>query len=164
MVRLSKGPLAGRLIAHLRTGSNKTFKHNPIYQTESDDEGHTWSTPHPLAWGNVDPDLIEMRDGTLAASFGNRTWESRVHLQSLPPKDIGPGHGNYLALSADQGQTWEPPIQVTREPSSCYTTVREIAPGKMLLVYDIGDGWQHVWKGWEDIERGIGCREIEVRL
>ena len=163
LVRLSKGKHAGRLIALLRTGSNKTFKHNPIHQTESDDDGRTWSKPHPLAWGNVDPDLIELEDETLVASFGNRTFESRVHLNALPPKELGPGHGNYLAFSHDQGETWEPPIQITKEPSSCYTTVREVAPGKLLLVYDIGDAWQHVWKGWENIQRGIGCRRIDVK-
>jgi len=163
LLRLTKGPLAGRLIAHLRTGSDKTWKHNAIYQTESDDEGRTWSTPHPLAWANVDPDLIEMHDGTLVASFGYRTLESRVHLDAYPPKDLGEGHGNYLAFSHDQGQTWESPIRITHEPSSCYTTVREVEPGKLLLVYDIGDWWQHVWNGWEGIERGIGCREIIVK-
>ena len=63
----------------------------------------------------------------------------------------------------DQGQTWASPIRITHEPSSCYTTVREVEPGKLLLVYDIGDWWQHVWNGWEAIGRGIGCSEIVVK-
>jgi hypothetical protein len=162
LLRLSKSPRAGRLIALLRTGSNKTFKHCPIHQTESDDDGRTWSKPHSLGWDNVDPDLIELGDGTLAASFGNRTLESRVHLNALPPKDIGADHGNYLAFSRDQGASWEPPIRINHEPSSCYTTIREIAPGKLIIVYDKGDWWQHVWNGWENIERAIACRQIEI--
>lgn len=162
LVRLSRGPRAGRLIAHLRTGSNKTYPRNPIYQAVSDDDGACWSAPRPLPWDNVDPDLIELADGTLAASFGCRTPESRVHLAALPPKTIGARHGNYLAISRDGGEHWDAPVQVTHEPSSCYTTLREIAPGRLLLVYDIGDWWQHVWTGWEGIERSIACREIVV--
>jgi hypothetical protein len=161
LVRLTKGSHAGRLIALLRTGSNKTFAHNPIYQTESDDEGMTWSVPHPLGFENVDPDLIEMKNGVLVASCGWRTMESRVNLTS-EPKRIGAGHGNYLAFSHDGGESWTDVTQVTDTPSSCYTTVREIEPGKLLLVYDIGDWWQHVWQGYEGIARGIGCRIIEV--
>jgi hypothetical protein len=161
MVRLTQGPHAGRLLALLRTGSNKTFAHNPIYQTESDDEGRTWTTPRALNFENVDPDLIEMENGVLVASCGWRTRESRANLTS-ELKSIGPGHGNYLAFSHDGGESWSDLTQITDTPSSCYTTVREIEPGKLLLVYDIGDWWQHVWNGYEDIERGIGCRIIEV--
>jgi hypothetical protein len=128
LVRLSRGPHAGRLIGLLRTGSNKTFAHNPIYQTESDDEGLTWSVPHPLPFENVDPDLIDMGNGLLVASCGWRTQQSRVNLTSQP-KEIGAGHGNYLAFSRDAGETWHDLTQVTATPSSCYTTVREIEPG-----------------------------------
>ncbi|HVF09317.1 MAG TPA: sialidase family protein [Abditibacteriaceae bacterium] len=161
LVRLTKGRHQGRLIALLRTGSNKTFAHNPIYQTESDDEGQTWTPPRPLNFENVDPDLIEMESGVLVASCGWRTAESRVNLTS-EPKSIGPGHGNYLVCSHDGGESWTNLTQITDTPSSCYTTVREIAPGKLLLVYDIGDSWQHVWQDYEGIKRGIGCRVIEV--
>jgi hypothetical protein len=31
------------------------------------------------------------------------------------------------------------------------------------MVYDIGDGWQHVWSEYPAIERAIGCRVVEVR-
>ena len=60
LVRLSQGKRAGRFIVLLRTGSNKAKWPNPIYQTESDDEGKTWSKPRPLAFDGVNPDLIEM--------------------------------------------------------------------------------------------------------
>lgn len=160
LVRLSSGLHAGRLIAHLRTGSNKTFRHNPIYQTESDDEGRTWSAPHALPWGNVDPDLIEMRDGTLVASFGLRTFESRVHLESSPPKEIGPGHGNYLVFSRDGGAHWDAPVQITAEPSSCYTTVREIAPGRLLLVTMWATGGSMSGRGG----RRLSAQSVAVKL
>lgn len=161
MVRLSRGPRAGRLICLLRTGSNKTFPHNPIYQTESDDDGRTWSTPHALDFENVDPDIIELSNGVLAASCGWRTEESRKH-HNPDPKDIGAGHGNYLIFSFDQGETWTQKIHVTHEPSSCYTAIRETAPGKIVFVYDVGDWWHHVWKDYPDIKRSISCRIIEI--
>jgi len=163
MVRISKGPNAGRLLVHMRTGSNKTFRHNPIHQSHSDDEGRTWSSPQPLPFcGNVDPELIEMSDGTLVSGFGYRTFESRVNLTS-EPKTMGKGHGNYIAFSTDHGQTWIQETQVTDDPSTCYVAIAETSPGKLAYVYDIGDAWQHVWIGNEGIERGLGCREIEVR-
>jgi hypothetical protein len=161
--RLTKGPRAGRLIVLLRTGSNKTFPHCPLYQTESDDQGETWSKPHPLPFGNVDPDLIELHDGTLVASFGWRTWQSRVHLNAQPPKEIGPEHGNYLAFSFDQGDTWPQVVRVNHEPSSCYTCVVEVAPQRLLFVYDKGDAWQHIWKDYPAAPRSIACRTIGLR-
>jgi hypothetical protein len=164
MVQLTRGPRKGRLIAHLRTGSNKTYKHCPIYQCHSDDGGRTWSAPRPLNFENVDPELIEMADGTLVAAYGFRTPESRAHLNADPPKTLGEGHGNWLALSFDQGETWTSHTRVTSEPTTCYTCVRELhdQPGKLLYVYDIGDAWQHVWVGYEGIKRSLGCRVIEI--
>jgi hypothetical protein len=164
LLRLTKGKRAGRLLALLRTGSNKTFQHCPLYQTESDDEGKTWTTPHALAFGNVDPDLIELHDGTLVASYGWRTWQSRVHLGAQPPKEIGPEHGNYLAFSYDQGDTWPQVVRVNHEPSSCYTCVCEIEPNKLLFIYDKGDAWQHVWKDYPESPRSISCRTIKLQL
>jgi hypothetical protein len=151
MVRLSKGPNAGRLICLIRTGCHDC----PIYQTESDDEGRTWSRPRPLWIRGVDPDLIEMADGTLVCSFGWRTKEWTKPKPSLK-------FGNYLVFSHDQGETW---TDLTRLPiesnantpwTTCYTTVREIAPNKLFVVYDIGR--------WGMPVRYIGSREVLVHL
>src|SRR5688572_30190548 len=145
--RVTRGPHAGRLVVLMRTGSNKTFKHCPIYESHSDDEGGTWSAPRALEFGNVDPDLIETESGLLVASYGWRSWESRQPLDNPDvAKDIGPRHGNYLAFSRDGGETWSDAAQVNHEPSTCYTCVREVAPNRLLFVYDKGDAWQHKWK------------------
>jgi hypothetical protein len=72
LLRVSQGKRKGRLIAQMRTGSNKVLtdpKFNLIHQTESDDEGKTWTRPHPLSFQGVDPDLIEMHNGILVAGF-----------------------------------------------------------------------------------------------
>jgi hypothetical protein len=127
LVRLSKGPHAGRLICQMRTG-----RENPVYQCESDDEGKTWTRARPLYWTysrfgrsrpivGVDPDLIEMADGTLAMSFGHKPDYRE--------------HGNYVAFSLDHGQTWEQVTQVSSTLTVAYTGVREVAPGELFVVY-----------------------------
>ena len=117
MVRLTQGSNPGRLICLLRTGRN-----NPLYQVVSDDDGKTWSEPGKLELVGVAPSLIEMDDGVLAVSFG--------HKPSV--KD----DGNFLAFSLDQGETWGHVTRVSSGVTGAYTTVREIRPGELYVVYD----------------------------
>jgi hypothetical protein len=166
MVLLGQGERASRMIAHLRIGSNKTLtdpQYNLIHQTESADGGQTWSKPHPLEFQGVDPDLIEMSNGILVAGFGWRTPESVK--KSTDPRlpggedhrtgrQIGPKHGNYVAFSLDQGRNWTQVTQVTHELTTSYVTVREVQPGRLLLVYD--KNW------WDHKDRAVAGRFIEV--
>lgn len=147
MIQLRQGPSHGRLLCLMRTGNRV----DPIYQSYSDDEGVSWSAPVALPLRGVDPDLIEMADGTLACSFGYRI------LNEPPPVE----HGNYVAFSIDQGEHWE---QITHLPieahsganrSTCYTALREVAPGKLLVTFDIG------W--WRQPVRYIGRRFVHVQ-
>lgn len=144
MVRLSQGAHAGRLICIMRTGCIDC----PLYQAHSDDDGATWSQPRELPMRGVDPDLIEMHDGTLVCSFGRR-------MNFAPPEKR-----YYLAFSRDGGESWPqlvamPPIEPhaqtipTHESGvwfygneTHYTTILETEPGKLLLFYDIGT-WNH---------------------
>lgn len=127
LVQLTQGPHAGRLICQMRTG-----RENPVYQCESDDEGRTWTRAYPLAWTysrfgrsrpivGTDPDLIEMRDGTLVMSFGHKPDYQE--------------HGNYLAFSVDHGGTWAQVTPVSNTLTVAYTGVREVAPGELYVVY-----------------------------
>ena len=147
MVRLSQGPRAGRLICLMRTGNRA----DPICQAHSDDEGSTWSPPRALPLKGVDPDLIEMADGTLACSYGYRVLTD-------PPS---PEHGNYVAFSTDQGETWghatHLPIEAhsAADRSTCYTGLREVEPGKLMVTFDIG------W--WRSPIQYIGRRFVRVR-
>jgi len=163
LIRLSQGKHKGRFIVLLRTGSNKAKCPNPLYQTESDDDGKTWIKPHPLVFDGVNPDLIEMKNGILVAGFGWRTKESREKVPQGQPRRLGQEHGNYVAFSLDQGATWTHVTRVTQEPTTAYVTVRELRPNQLFLVYDIGDGWGRKWVGFEQgIERAIGGRLLEV--
>lgn len=127
LVRLTKGPRQGRLLCLLRTG-----RENPIYQCHSDDEGATWSDIVPLSYHysrfgrqrpiiGVDPDVIEMTGGTLVMSFGHKPdYED---------------HGNFLAFSHDQGETWGNIVRLSSSVTQAYTGIREIKPGELFAVY-----------------------------
>jgi hypothetical protein len=127
IVQLKHGKRAGRLICQMRTG-----RESPIYQTESDDEGKTWTEPRPLRWIysrfgrqrdliGVDPDLVEMSDGTLVMSYGH--------------KPDYQDHGNFLAFSLDQGETWTSETRLSSSITMAYTGVREVGPGVLFVVY-----------------------------
>ena len=42
----------------------------------------------------------------------------------------------YIAFSYDQGTTWTRVTQLSLEPNSEYTSVCEVKPGRLLVVYD----------------------------
>jgi hypothetical protein len=147
MVRLSQGAHAGRLVCVMRTGNRVS----PLYQAHSDDDGVTWSPARPLPLEGVDPDLIEMENGVLACSYGYR-----ILTTPTPPE-----HGNYVAFSLDQGETWGTITQLPIEAhagvdrSTCYTGLREVEPGKILVTFDIG------W--WRSPIRYVGRRFVRVQ-
>lgn len=147
LIQLTQGPRQGRLLCLMRTGNRV----DPIYQSYSDDGGATWSPPTPTPMLGVDPDLVEMADGTLACSYGYRILRE-------PPD---PAHGNYVAFSTDQGERWgnltHLPIEAHAgaDRSTCYTGLREVEPGKLLVTFDIG------W--WRTPIRYIGRRFVHVQ-
>lgn len=147
LIQLTQGPRQGRLLCLMRTGNRV----DPLYQSHSDDAGVSWSPPRPLPLRGVDPDLIEMADGTLACSYGYR-------ILTEPP---APEHGNYVAFSTDQGDSWGDITHLPIEAhaganrSTCYTGLREVAPGKLLVTFDIG------W--WRLPIRYIGRRFVHVQ-
>jgi len=127
MIRLAHGKHAGRLICQMRLG-----REHAVWQAQSDDDGKTWTKGHPLSWVysrfgrtrelvGVDPDLIEMSDGTLAMSYGHK-----VDFMD---------NGNFLAFSLDQGETWICETRVNTSVTVAYTGVREVSPGTLFVVY-----------------------------
>ncbi|EEF59650.1 sialidase family protein [Pedosphaera parvula] len=183
IVRLSKGPNAGRLICLMRTGRE-------LREAISDDEGVTWSPHQPRVFAGldiyrtelwvdwlrnykgskgrlldennpddlrgavVDPELIELRSGLLVAAFGVR----------IPQKACWahPEHswnGNYLAFSTDHGQTWSNVVRMTSGVlTTHYMAVEEtLTDNKLFVTYDLG-GWS---KG---MNRDIWGRFVEVAI
>jgi len=150
ILRLSQGKHAGRLICLMRTG-----RENPLYQSQSDDDGHTWSQPRSLRWMysrygqwrnivGVDPELVELSNGVLVCGFGHKP----------DYKD----DGNFLAFSLDQGATWTQITRLSMDITGGYISVREVTPGTLFVVYDKRDG------SYRSTSRRILGRTVKVTI
>jgi len=116
----------GDLFCIMRSSSGK-----PMYTVRSSDGGTTWTEPVQLApyTASVFPDLVLMSNGVLACSFGRP--------------------GCHLMFSVDgKGHRWTDRVTVFKGPSTCYTAMREVAPGQLLYVHDV------VPAGWNKLEPG----------
>ncbi|MCW5854336.1 MAG: hypothetical protein KIT87_29980, partial [Anaerolineae bacterium] len=88
-----------------------------VFYRRSTDNGATWSAPQDLGVYSVDPELCLMHNGVLACSFGRPTVNVMFSLDGC-------------------GREWTAPTTVFTGNSTCYTGLREVAPGRLLLVYD----------------------------
>lgn len=130
----------GSLLCVMRIGSNL-----PLYQSRSVDNGLSWSAPTTLPGVNpdttysVDPSLCLMSNGVLALSYGRPD--------------------NKLLFSLDgNGETWGYGQNIYSGKSSGYTGIREISPGRLLMVGDEGANWQNpgayrIWGVFVDVTR-----------
>jgi hypothetical protein len=137
MVRVARGPFAGRLLCVMRTGSAAC----PIYEAHSDDQGLTWSTPRPTDAVGVDPCLLALSDGRLAFSWGTRLWDNSGHTATPP----GQAPTFKLCLSDDGGEHWSDPLELPQVSPTTgigtntgYSALVELEPGHLLMAYDIG--------------------------
>lgn len=164
LVRISRGPFAGRLLCLMRTGRD-------LYEAYSDDGGATWSSPRPRIFAGldvhrtelwvdmfrhlkgrsgklldeknpddlkgavVDPDLIELRSGMLVATFG-----LRIPQKACWPHCYHPWNGNYLAVSRDHGVSWTNVVRLTSGVLTTHYTAVEETPNdnEVFVVYDYG--------------------------
>ncbi len=105
----------GQILCFMRTGGSGG-KHTPLYLSRSSDDGKTWSKPEPIADRGVWPNACLMRSGVLVCTYGRP--------------------GNWLAFSLDQGKTWTGHFRFYEGSTSSYNSVEEVAPGRLLVVYD----------------------------
>lgn len=163
LVRVSRGPHTGRLIYLMRTGRELYGSHSDddgvtwvrplpvhfpgidIYDTAKwedlfvDKKAQGYVPTDEMIGDLVDPDLIEMQNGTLVLSVGVRIPARK----SLFENWRAPQNGNYLAFSLDGGDTWSHVVQYTSgTPTTHYAGVREIAPNLLYVVYD-NSIWKH---------------------
>ena len=101
----------------------------------------------------VDPDLVELRSGILAAAFG-----IRVPQQLCWPNYQHPWNGNYLAFSHDHGQTWSNVIRMTSGvPTTHYMAIEEtLRDNELFVAYDFGF--------WNYKTRYTYARTVQVTL
>lgn len=115
----------GSLLTVMRTGGGYERRY-PMHQARSTDNGQTWSQPENLGVYSVDPDLCLMTNGVLACSFGRPIM--------------------HIMFSLDgSGRQWTAPTTLYSGNSTCYSGVREVAPGRLIVVYDSnsdGSPWQ----------------------
>jgi hypothetical protein len=113
LVRLS----ATRLYSIFRTGNG-----DYLGEAWSLDDGKTWTPPVSSGFKGVAPHLRLLNNGLLACTFGR------------------PGPVTIM-FSVDEGKKWMGITPIFNEPSTRYSDVIEVQPGKLLVVYDsIPDG------------------------
>ena len=105
----------GEILCFMRTGGSGG-KHTPLYLSRSGDDGKSWSTPQPIADRGVWPNVCRMQSGVLAVTYGRPD--------------------NWLAFSRDDGKTWIGHFSFYQGPTTSYNSLAEVAPGKLLVVYD----------------------------
>jgi hypothetical protein len=99
----------------------RTDGYTPLMQARSTDGGKTWSAPADTGALGVDPSLCLLSNGILACSYGRP--------------------GDAIMFSADGvGNQWTDRVQLHDDTSTTgYTGIAEVAPGKLLYVYDTYD-------------------------
>jgi len=110
---------SGRLITHIRM--DKIFT---TYQSESDDGGKTWTTPHPLLpkMGGAPAHLFMTEDGILFSVYGFRTEP----------------FGLKVMFSTNGGESWETDHRLYTNPWSAdlgYPATVKVPDGFLTVFY-----------------------------
>jgi len=114
----------GTIIAHIRN-HNELHK-GELLQTESQDGGRTWSTPHPIGLWGYPAFLSRLSDGRLMTSFSHRREPN----------------GNKVAVSEDNGKTWFQPEYINKDSAMDfgYPSTVELSHNQFISMwYDLQD-------------------------
>lgn len=116
---------SGRLLGVIRIETKFSDKDPEgtftMYTTYSDDMGKTWSAAEPTGLNGSPPHMIIHSSGALILSYGRRQRS----------------YGEKVALSYDEGKTWEEHTLFDDAPSPDlgYTTTAELPDGTLVSVY-----------------------------
>ncbi|MCA9138198.1 MAG: exo-alpha-sialidase [Planctomycetales bacterium] len=111
---------SGRLIAHIRN-HNKPNDRETL-QSESDDGGRTWTTPHPIGVWGLPSFLTRLRDDRLLMTYGHR--RNPLGIQAR--------------ISSDSGDSWSGPMIIWGDGVSGdlgYPSTVEVADGSLVSVW-----------------------------
>lgn len=156
LVRVAQGAHAGRLLCYMRTGRDLFGAHSDdagatwsrplpvripgidVYATAqweslfADPKAPGHAPSDEMIGAAVDPEAIQMKDGTLVLGVG-----VRIPARKYNDDWRAPQNGNYLAFSTDGGDTWAHVVQFrSGAPTTHYMGVRELKPGLLYVVYD----------------------------
>lgn len=110
----------GRILVQIR--NHNAADRGETLQTESDDGGRTWSTPHSIGVWGLPSHLLRLRDGRVLMTYGHRRKP----------------FGNQARVSGDDGATWSEPVTVSEDGAGGdlgYPSTVELADGTLLTVW-----------------------------
>lgn len=110
----------GRIIVHIRN-HNKPNDRETL-QSESDDGGKTWTTPHSIGVWGLPSFLMKLSDGRLLMTYGHRRKPLGIQAR----------------LSLDDGASWGDPMIVYGDGTSGdlgYPSTVQFADGDLLTVW-----------------------------
>jgi uncharacterized sulfatase len=126
----------GSLLAVYRIGM---FEQNPLHQSMSTDGGKTWSTPKALPAFSVLPSLQRLSGGGLILATGRPgiwLWYSADGRGDRWEPIDALAHHNAAVASDHPEWLIGPTEQFNRFHTSSNVRIREIAPDRLLLIYD----------------------------
>lgn len=114
----------GTILAHIRVQKGGDNKYFTIYQSESPDNGKTWTVPRPILprLGGSPPHLMRHSSGMLICTYGYRE----------------PPYGIKVMFSRDGGKTWDwdHDIHVNHIRADLgYPSTVELQDGSLLTVF-----------------------------
>lgn len=138
MIRLADGTL----MAVFRVGSGRKWH---LRQAFSSDEGRTWTKPDVLPAYSVEPKLLRIANGTIVLATGrpgiDLWFSSDPRGRSWQNIDIVKYHNRHVSepnerISSFQIKPSPYLSENTRWQTSSYTGLVQVAPNRLLLVYD----------------------------
>jgi sialidase-1 len=109
-----------RLICHIR--NENTNGRGETLQSESEDGGKTWTTPHTIGVWGLPSHLLRMKDGRLLMTYSHRRAPIGIQARS----------------SVDNGNSWSDPMMITTDGTKTdlgYPSTVECSDGSLITVW-----------------------------
>jgi len=110
----------GKWICHIRNGNQNNL--SETLQSESEDGGKTWTTPHSIGVWGLPSHLLRLKNGQILMTYGHRRAP----------------FGNQARISKDQGATWSEPILISSDGITQdlgYPSTIECDDGMLITVW-----------------------------